>query len=207
MLTKKFFSSTVMIMKRALVWIIPVLLLSVFITNVKAQEPTSDTTVSASGTAEFINYDLAFPGILPDHPLYKLKVLRDKIAVMFILDPQEKIKFYLLQTDKGILAAAMLVEKGKIDLAAQTALKAEHNFTMISQVVGFQRRQISDALIEQLEIAALKHQEVLLFMAQRVPEDKKTTFLTVVDFSKRNMQSIKEQMLPVSTDMYQSPDQ
>ena len=194
-------------MKRALVWIIPVLLLSVFITNVKAQEPTSDTTVSASGTAEFINYDLAFPGILPDHPLYKLKVLRDKIAVMFILDPQEKIKFYLLQTDKGILAAAMLVEKGKIDLAAQTALKAEHNFTMISQVVGFQRKKISDALIEQLEIAALKHQEVLLFMAQRVPEDKKTTFLTVVDFSKRNMQSIKEQMLPVSTDMYQSPDQ
>ncbi len=194
-------------MKRALVWIIPVLLLSVFITNVKAQEPTSDTTVSASGTAEFINYDLAFPGILPDHPLYKLKVLRDKIAVMFILDPQEKIKFYLLQTDKGILAAAMLVEKGKIDLAAQTALKAEHNFTMISQVVGFQRRQISDELIEQLEVAALKHQEIILFMAMRVPEDKQKTFLTVIDFSKRNMQSIKEQMLPVSTDMYQSPDQ
>ena len=31
-----------------------------------------------------VKYDLAFPGILPDHPLYKLKVLRNKLSAALI---------------------------------------------------------------------------------------------------------------------------
>jgi len=40
--------------------------------NVQAQE----ITPTPSPTPTFIKYDLAFPGILPDNKLYKLKVLR-----------------------------------------------------------------------------------------------------------------------------------
>src|SRR3989344_4236916 len=73
---------------------------------------TSQTTSSS--------YQLAYPGILPDHPLYKLKVLRDKLIPLFISNPQKKVEFYLLQTDKGISATDILVKKGKIDLAKET---------------------------------------------------------------------------------------
>ena len=153
-------------------------------------------------TPAFIKYDLAFPGILPDHPLYKLKVLRNKLSAALISDPVKKIEFYLLQTDKGILAAAMLVDKGKIDLAIETALKAEHNFTMISQEIKFTQKVISDSRMELLEKAALKHQEVLLSLSKRVPKDKQKAFLTVADFSKRNIQAIKDYQEEILSDKY-----
>lgn len=154
------------------------------------QEP-KDATQSASPSAT-IQYDLAFPGMLPDHPLYKLKVLRDKISLAFISDPQKKIEFYLLQTDKGILATAMLVDKNKIDLAHQTALKAEHNFTLLTQQLWNLSKKPDEAFFEKLKTAALKHQEVLTSLAKRVPDDKRETFNQVNEFSKRNTQSIDE---------------
>ena len=58
-------------------------------------------------------YQLTSAGILPDHPLYKLKLLRDKMILKYLCDPLKIIDFYLKQTDKGILAAKLLVEKGK----------------------------------------------------------------------------------------------
>lgn len=151
-----------------------------------------EMTESQQAPSLIIKYDLAYPGILPDHPLYKLKVLRDKITVVTISDPRKKIDFYLLQTDKGILASAILVDKGKIDLAIQTALKAEHNFTLISQE-AYRLKQLPDnSFFKKLQTASLKHQEVLLSLAKRVPNDQAKTFLTVVDFSKRNWKTIEE---------------
>ena len=147
-------------------------------------------TVSPYVQASYINYDLAFPGMLPDNSFYKLKALRDKIAANFIVDPKKKIEFYLLQTDKGILASAMLVDKGKIDLAAQTALKAEHNFTLISQITSLLEKKIDVQMMELLETAALKHQEVLLSLSGRVPKEKQDIFIQISDFSKRNIESI-----------------
>ena len=40
-----------------------------------AQQPATEPTPTPS----IVQYDLAFPGMLPDHSLYKLKVLRDKL--------------------------------------------------------------------------------------------------------------------------------
>jgi hypothetical protein len=45
-------------------------------------------------------YMLPYPGILPDHPLYFIKSLRDKLMEMLISDPIKKGQFYLLQSDK-----------------------------------------------------------------------------------------------------------
>lgn len=153
--------------------------------------PTPTETKQSTPSA-IIKYDLAYPGMLPDNPLYKLKVLRDKIAVRLISDPQKKIDYYLLQTDKGILASAMLVDKGNVDLAAQTALKAEHNYTLLTQEQYKLSKKLDDELFKKLKIASLKHQEVLASLVKRVPKDKQKTFLTIIDFSKRNWKSIEE---------------
>src|SRR3989344_6947435 len=95
------------------------------------QKVLAQNSQNATESAK-IEYYLAYPGILPDHPLYKLKVLRDKITPLLIQDPLKKADFYLLQSDKGILATAMLVDKNKIDLAQDTAFKAEHNMTLLT---------------------------------------------------------------------------
>ncbi len=153
-----------------------------------AQEITSTPTP----TPAFVRYDLAYPGILPDNPLYKIKVLRDKIIASSILNPLKKIDFYVLQADKGILATAMLIDKNKIDLAAETALKAENNMTLITPQLYMLPKKPNKNFFKRLEAASLKHQEVLKSIIKRVPEDKKKVFENVIDFSKRNLESIAE---------------
>lgn len=158
-------------------------------TPTKAQ----DTQATSSATpSAIVQYNLAFPGMLPDNPLYKLKVLRDKIMLALTNDPMKKIDFFLLQADKGILAAAMLVDKNKVDLASETAFKAEHNYTLLAQELWNLPKKPDEAFFKRLETAALKHQEVLASLIKRVPDDKRNPFEQVLDFSKRNWESVKE---------------
>ena len=47
-----------------------------------------------------IEYVLPYPGILPTHPLYFLKIVRDRIIELLISDRVNKAEFYILQADK-----------------------------------------------------------------------------------------------------------
>lgn len=143
-------------------------------------------------TISVIKYDLAYPGILPDNPLYKLKLARDRISAILISDPRKKIDFYLLQADKGILASAMLVDKNKIQLAKETLLKAENNLTLLSSTLETLKEMPEESFFKKLETASLKHQEVILSLENRVPEKDQKTFNQVLEFSKRNLNTIKK---------------
>lgn len=148
----------------------------------------------AEGSAQpaIVKYDLAYPGILPDNPLYKLKVIRDKITAALISDPYKKIDFYLLQTDKGILAGAMLVDKNKIKVAEETLLKAENNYTLLTQQLYRFAKKPDSSYFNKLKTAALKHQEVLSSLTKRVPENKKQVFRNVLYFSQKNLKTIED---------------
>lgn len=139
-----------------------------------------------------IQYDLPFPGILPDSPFYKLKVIRDKLSMFFISDPLKRTDYYLLQADKGILATAMLIDKNKVKLAEETALKAENNITLLT----FELKRVSEKpgneLFVKLETASKKHREVLGTLVDRVPSENKKIFITVINFSKTNSQTIEK---------------
>lgn len=143
-------------------------------------------------TSAKVQYDLAYPGILPDSPFYKLKVLRDRIEEALISDPKQKIQFYLLQTDKGILATAILIDKHEIALAKETALKAENNYSLITGQLSNLDRTSDLSILNKLETAALKHQEVLISIINRVPKKDQETFRTVLEFSKKNLQKVEE---------------
>lgn len=137
-------------------------------------------------------YDLPFPGILPDNPFYKLKVLRDKLSVFFISDPLKRTDYYLLQADKGILATAMLIDKNKVKLAEETALKAENNVTLLTFELKRVSERPSNELFAKLETASKKHREVLATLINRVPSESKKVFTTVINFSKTNSQTIEK---------------
>ena len=145
---------------------------------------------------QYVQYDLAFPGMLPDHPLYKLKVLRDRIKALYISDPKIKADFYLHLADKGILATAMLVDKHEIKLAQETALKAEHNMTLLTQELAKFEDLPNASLLTKWTTASLKHQEVLTDLLLRIPQDQQDIFKQVIDFSKRNLIQIQNYALP-----------
>jgi len=172
--------------KRFLIFVIAVAIFLSTTISVKAQV----AKVSPTPMPTIVQYNLAYPGILPDNKSYKLKVLRDKISLALISNPQKKIEFLLLQTDKGILATAMLIDKGEVDLAQQTALKAENNYTLIPQVLFQFTKQPDQSFFDKLKTASLKHQEVLNSIVKRVPAQKQLVFKQVIEFSKRNYSTI-----------------
>lgn len=104
-----------------------------------AQEPTEEvvetetpigkenlSTESATAINSRIDYELPFPGMLPDHPLYILKVVRDGLVKLLINDPMKKARFSLEAGEKRIYAATMLIEKGKDELAIKTMGKGNN---------------------------------------------------------------------------------
>lgn len=150
---------------------------------------------SSPQPAKTSRYTLPYPGILPDHPLYKLKVLRDKIIPFFISNPETKINFYLELTDKGLAATEALVDKGRIKLAEETALKAEHNYTLLTYEVKKNKWNITKEKYEKLKQAALKHQGVLENIVDKVPDNEKEVFKSVLYFSQKNLEEIKNTLL------------
>lgn len=157
-----------------------------FYATVRADEKASDATTSGH-----VKYDLAYPGMLPDNPLYKIKLIRDKITNFLISDPRRKVDFYLLQADKGILAAAILIDKSKVTLAENTALKAEHNMTLINIQIPALREKPDDSFFKKLMTASKKHQEVLSSLIKRLPNEKQHIFISVLNFSKSNLATLE----------------
>lgn len=173
--------------------VLSIITLSLFsITSAQGKEIMTSTEEMASTSSAKIEYDLAFPGILPDSPLYKLKVLRDKFSMILIGDPYKRSEFYLLQADKGILAAAILIDKNKVELANETALKAENNITLLANELYRFNEKPEPEFFNKLKTASLKHQEVLNSLIERLPEDKQKTLKIVVDFSKANARTIEK---------------
>lgn len=172
-----------------------IILLSLFsVTSTYGKGLAEDKSETEQGTATVsakIEYNLAFPGILPDHPLYKLKVLRNKISSILIGDPYKRTEFYLLQADKGILATAMLVDKNKIELANETALKAENNITLLSNELYRFSEKPQPEFFNKLKTASLKHQEVLVSLIKRLPDNQQKTLKQVLYFSESNLQTIE----------------
>jgi hypothetical protein len=173
-------------LKRYIAQLIVLMVLIILARSINAQE----STPSPTPTPAIVKYELAYPGILPDNFLYKIKVFRDKMQLIMTSDSQKRIELLLKMADKGILASAMLVDKKEWNLAKETALKAENNMTLLTPQLGNLNDQVDPALIKRLQTASLKHQEVLTSLLERTPKDTQVVFSQVIDFSKRNLEQI-----------------
>ena len=85
--------------------------------------PSTEITVTPAPTSESVDYELPYPGILPNSPFYTLKLIRDGISDLLISDLLEKSNFYLVQADKRLAAFAVLSENGNAQLGEETLSK------------------------------------------------------------------------------------
>src|SRR3989338_765026 len=140
-----------------------------------------------------VEYHLAWPGILPDNRLYKLKVLRNKIIYKMIISPVKKVEFDLLMADKTIYASKLLIDKDEIVLAKETALKGENYYSMLVQDYNhalLQGKKIPSLLDKSITLAAAKHQEIFKRLESMVYGEDKKTFQIAAYFSRINYQFI-----------------
>jgi hypothetical protein len=156
-------------MKKTWLWAFSflVLLLSfnLFVCKIYATEDPS-----ATSSSQQMNYELPYPGLLPDSPLYFLRILRDKAVGFLISDPLKKTEFDLLQADKRLNASIYLLNKGKTSLALSTVSKAENYFEeALGQldVMRMQGRSVADVR-GKLENALQKHELELKSFIEKV---------------------------------------
>jgi hypothetical protein len=133
---------------------------------------------SSSQPKNQVNYELPYPGLLPDNPLYFLRIIRDKTVGFLISDPLKKSEFNLLQADKRMNAGIYLFNKGKIPLSLTTISKAENYFSQALDEVGEARRQRkSVSEIEgRLKDAIVKYQEELGTLVKKSDKNYKAGF-------------------------------
>lgn len=136
-----------------------------------AKSPTIMTTLTPSPTPS--EYLLPFPGILPTHPLYIFKNLRDRVIEFLITDPINKAEFYILQADKKLNMGVTLGSLGKGTEAASSykdALAARLQAAVILEQHVKTGNTVPGYLFEKLLLSLAKHKEVLSGIQERVQE-------------------------------------
>ena len=152
-----------------------IFLLSLNPLSVKASVITEEAT---SSSPQPVNYELPYPGLLPDSPLYFLRIIRDKIVGFLISDSLKKSEFNLLQADKRLNAGIYLFNKGKTSLAFSTISKAENYFSQALDKIGEAKKQgrnISEVK-GKLKDALKKHEQELEFLTKKASADYKASF-------------------------------
>jgi hypothetical protein len=117
---------------------------------------------------EKINYVFPSPGILPDHPFYWLKMVRDRIYLIFTPNTQERLKLQAHYADKRLSAGYILITKGQTGLGVSTITKAEkylHEALLKAEKL-FESGSLSDQELRSLLKTAIAHQAILSSLSQ-----------------------------------------
>lgn len=92
--------------------------------TVSVSEPGVGMGVSEMTGEGEVMYELPYPGLLPGHYLYPLKMMRDRVVEWLTFDRDKKVELMILYADKRMAAAKVLLERGEEDLGVETGLKA-----------------------------------------------------------------------------------
>jgi len=127
-------------------------------------------TPSPTFSPTSVNYSLVYPGILPDHFLYPLKMVRDRLWLFLTLGPVRQAEVRLLFADKRLGAGKALIEGNQIKLGISTLTKAEKYLEEGLKKLTEAKKANRDiaSLKEKYGLALAKHEEVLLALKTKV---------------------------------------
>lgn len=135
------------------------------------------TPVPLLAVQQKIEYTLPYPGILPDHPLYVVKRIRDYILERVIVEPVRKGEFYILQGDKRLQMGVMLIDAGKEELGESTISKAEKYMEKsVQTLLAFQETEsmVPTHISDRLRISLSKHEELIQGSLVKVNDEQKS---------------------------------
>lgn len=148
-------------------------------TAIAVSGSTTPVPTVTAAPKERVQYDLPYPGVLPDHPLYLLKRFRDFILERLIVEPIRKAEFYILQADKRLQMSVSLTDESKFALAETTVSKGENYMDQaIAGLVAYKSvgNTVPTYLIDHISRALAKHEEVVNDLLAKSPDAQKTGF-------------------------------
>jgi len=143
--------------------------------------PTLIFAASATPASEPVRYELPYPGMLPDNPLYFLKQARDWILDKLIVDPVKKTEFYILQGDKRLAMGIQLAEAGNGILSEQIISKGEkymNNAVQSLFALKTQGKDVPAYITDHVAQALAKHEEVITAEIGKTSDAAVTSGLT-----------------------------
>lgn len=152
----------------------------------------SSLVMESSTISGKVNYELPYPGMLPDNPFYFLKMARDRIIKTLISDPFKKAQFNLLTGQKRMYAGKLLVEKKKHDLALETIEKSNNYLVEaikdIEEAKKANPKNIEiDPFLHNFETVTLKHTEILKEIKPKVGKEN----VEKVEWQEKRLQEIQ----------------
>ncbi len=130
-------------------------------------------TASPSPSVKNIDYELPYPGMLPDNPLYFLKGIRDKIIEILISDPVKKGEFYVLSSDKRLNSGYYLIQKGKQEMGVLYISKSTNYMHMAVGELIKAGEKGKDTL-STAQTAIKKHKEIITMIRAKIDKKYKT---------------------------------
>jgi len=149
-----------------------------------------------NATQEKVVYNLPYPGILPDNPLYFIKAIRDQFLILGTRDNIKKAQLYLLYSDKRFAMAISLVKKGKEKQAIEVAGKGEKYFIKIPQLLTDAKKQgswSSSEFVDTLKLSNAKHKEILDMFLKDLPQglsDSINGVITINEQIKKTLETL-----------------
>ncbi|MFA5770803.1 MAG: DUF5667 domain-containing protein [Patescibacteria group bacterium] len=146
----------------------------------------SDTLVKTP--QEKVIYNLPYPGLLPDSPLYITKIIRDRITDFLTRDNLKKAELYLLYSDKRTSMSLVLASKGKNQLAIDTFVKGEKYFFQIPELLRSAKKQGAQApssFVETLKLSNAKHKELIEELIKTLPQGLNQSLTQLSDLNQQ----------------------
>jgi len=183
-------------MRKAVITVFSLFFLTFFLTTLTEAKTKQVLVPTPTPTpVPKVEYELPYPGILPDHPLYFLKVLRDRTLGFLIQDPVKRTEFNLLMADKRLIMGIFLSEKGKPSLAESTISKGEKYLEKAFSDLTYARAkgdQTTVNLVDKIKKSVAKHEEVLTELLERMPEEKKKGIEESLNLVKKIKEELKK---------------
>ena len=146
----------------------------------------SDTLVKTP--QQKVIYNLPYPGLLPDSPLYITKIIRDRITDFLTRDNLKKAELYLLYSDKRTSMSLVLASKGKSQLAIDTFAKGEKYFLKIPELLRSAKKQGTQApssFVETLKLSNAKHKELIEELIKTLPQGLNQSLMLLTDLNQQ----------------------
>jgi len=123
-----------------------------------------------------IEYFLAYPGILPDSPMYKLKMTRDRVWLWLTTDTLKRAELLLLYADKRVGAGKVLIEGNQVPLGISTITKGEKYLESAIEEAGKAKARGRNVgvLGKNIKNASLKYEEILVGLHEKINSDGKS---------------------------------
>ena len=141
-----------------------------------------------------IEYNLPYPGILPGHPLFFLKDLRDKVLEFTTRDIMKKAELYLLFSDKRVSMATLLARAGKEKQAMTSFLEGEQYALKIPSFIEVSKKQGVSPLgdfIQRLKLSNAKHREVAELFLKEFPQGQNQAISQILRLNNEVKKKIK----------------